>query len=76
MKIIKELQVKILLKEGPDTELINLSTVAKVVGYANSTPVLLKSYEVGIEPVRVGKRYKIKKSELERLLTALIVMGN
>ena len=72
-ELVKDLKIKIIKREGLEAELISLSTVARVVGYSNSTPVLLKSYEAGLNPVKIGNKYKIKKSELERLLAALIV---
>ncbi len=76
MQIIQDLKVKIIKKEGQETELISLSTIAKVIGYSNSNPLIFKSYEIGIKPVRVGKKYKIRKKELERLLTAIITSSN
>jgi len=70
--MINNLKLKIIKKEGHESELVKLSTIAKVMGYSNSTSVFLKSLEVGIRPVRVGKYYKIEKKHLEKLLTALV----
>lgn len=70
--LVKELKLKIIRKEGHEAALIKCSAVAKILGYSNSTPIVLKALEVGITPVKVGNTYKIKKADLERLLFALI----
>jgi len=72
MDYISEVRRKILKKNGHESAFVKLSVVAKVLGYSGSDPVLDVAEEQQIQVFRIKKYLTIRKSDLDRLLNAII----
>lgn len=70
--MLEDVKRKILNNKPKGSLFIDLSSIAKTLGYSRSDLIYYKAVELGLNPVRIGKKYKLYLSELDKLLIGLM----
>jgi len=70
--MLEDLKRKILNKKMKGSLFIDLSLIAKILGYSRSDLIYYRAVELGLNPVRIGKKYKLHIAELDKLLIGLM----